>query len=68
VSKHYSTSYVIAMLRMLIAKEGSQAKLARKLKVSQAYLSDVLQCRRDPGPSILEPLGFTQRVVYVRKP
>ena len=64
--KHYSTSYVIAMLRMLIVKEGSQAKLAKKLGVSSAYLSDVLKANRDPGPSILVPLGFESRTVYVR--
>ena len=64
--KSYSASYVLALLRARIASEGSQAKLAQKLGVSAAYLSDVMQLRRDPGPSILEPLGFVVRTVYVR--
>lgn len=66
--KHHDREYVIAYLRMLISQQydGSQKKCAKALKVSQAYLSDVLIGRRELGPSILDPLGFVARTVYVR--
>jgi hypothetical protein len=32
--------------------------------VSEAYLSDVLAGKRNPGPAILKALGLSQRPVY----
>jgi transcriptional regulator with XRE-family HTH domain len=55
---------LIKMLWVLVEKEGSQKQLADKLKVSPAYLNDVLNEKRDPGESILKPLGLRKVVRY----
>lgn len=55
-------------MRDLIAKAvqrvGSLREAARQWGCSPAYLSDVLNGRRGPGPAVLDPLGF-ERVVTV---
>lgn len=62
----YSTSYVISHLRGLVSTYASQAECAKALGISGAYLSDILQLRRDPGPAVLKALGFERQIVYVR--
>lgn len=57
----------IAILRKR-AKNISQKALATELGISQQYLCDVLAGRREPGNSILEPLGLEKRITYRRKP
>lgn len=56
-------------LRKLLKKEcdkaGGQAKWATSNSVSPAYVSDVLNSRRDPGESITRALGYARRVQYV---
>lgn len=49
---------VRAMLSKACEKAGSLRAWAREHKVSAAYVSDVLNGNRTPGPSILEPLGL----------
>lgn len=44
---------LLAHLKKLAAEHGSQRKLARELGVSDAYLSDLLNRRRNPGDKIL---------------
>lgn len=56
---------VLAALQRHIDKAGSLRALARKWKVSAAYLSDVRAKRRAPGPSILPHLGFTVKRQWV---
>ena len=58
---------VLAIIRRAAAEAGTQVALAERLGVSQAYLSDVLNGRRDPGESILGPLGLERVVIYRRK-
>ena len=55
---------LLDILRGEIAVAGSQRAWARSAKVSVAYVSDVLRGRRDPGPSILKPLGYTRQETY----
>lgn len=43
---------------------GSQDALAKKLKVSPAYINDILHGRREPGPAVYRPLGFERIVRY----
>ncbi len=57
--KEISRFELLAVLRKQIAKDGSQAATARGFGCSGAYLSDVLKGKRDPGPKILAPLGYT---------
>ena len=44
--------------------DGSQASWAKAHGVSPAYLSDVLNGRREPGEAILNALGLTRVAVY----
>lgn len=44
---------LLAYLKKLSIEYGSQRELARELGVSDAYLSDVLNRRRNPGDKIL---------------
>lgn len=55
---------LIIELEHLVNRCGSQKALAERLNVSQAYLSDVLSGRREPGDKILAPLGLTRVVTY----
>lgn len=55
----------LAALKTLVKREGSQKHAARALGISQAYLSDILNKRRDFSERLLQLLGF--RRVVVRK-
>jgi len=44
----------------------TQAALAEELGIKPAYLSDILNFRRDPGPKVLRALGLTKIVTYQR--
>jgi DNA-binding transcriptional regulator YdaS (Cro superfamily) len=46
----------------------SQAAWARSHNLSPAYVSDVINGRREPGPAILEALGIERVVSYRPKP
>lgn len=59
-------SEVYADARTAIKAAGGQSEWARKIGVSVAYVSDFLNARRDPGPKILEALGYKKRILYVR--
>jgi lambda repressor-like predicted transcriptional regulator len=43
------------------------AALSRELGVSPAYLSDVLNGNREPGPKIIDALGLERVVTYRKK-
>ena len=51
--------------KMLEQKRGTRTwkALAAEMQCSAAYLSDVLNGRRDPGPKILEYLGLERVLV-----
>jgi len=44
-------------------KKRSLRDYAKALGVTVAYLSDIYRGRRDPGPSILKPLGLEKLTV-----
>lgn len=46
---------------------GGQKPLAEHLGVSESFLSDVLNGRREPTEAILQPLGLERVVTYRRK-
>lgn len=56
---------VSALLSKQIEEAGSQARWCVENQVSTAYLSDVLNGRREPGRKILDVLGL-ESVVYYR--
>ncbi len=53
------------LLESKIKAAGSQKAFAQTLQVSEAYLSDVLRNRREPGQKILVPLGLQAVTNYV---
>lgn len=58
---------VLDRLQQMVEQLGSQKAVADKLGIGPAYLSDVLNGRRDPGPAILDALGFKAETVIVKK-
>jgi hypothetical protein len=59
-------SQVVDKVRKEIERAGSLRALAREWGVSPCYLSDLMNGRRGPGPSILGPLGLVrvQRITF----
>ena len=57
----------IIRLREMASEMGSQKALAEKLGVTQSYLSDVLNGRREPGPKMLAALGLEAEKVFKKK-
>ena len=51
-------------IRVQVAIEGSQQAAAKRFGISGAYLSDVLNGRREPGKKLLNALGYRRVVVY----
>ena len=55
---------VRTMLRDACKKAGTSAAWADKNSLSQAYVSDTLNGRREPGPKILRALGLVLEQNY----
>jgi hypothetical protein len=51
-------------LRAAVGEAGSEAELARRIKITRQALSDVMRSRKEPGPAILSYLGL-RRVTAV---
>ena len=56
---------VFKRLRAACKAAGGQGAWAERHGMSAAYISDVLNGRRDPGESILRALGLRRVVNYV---
>jgi hypothetical protein len=54
-------------LRLLANDMSSQKSLADRMNISPAYLCDVLEKRRDPGPAILHFLKLKKVIVYIEE-
>lgn len=54
----------IEYLKSRVAEHGTQRKYAESLGVSEAYLSDILNGRREPGKRLLDAVGFERVVLY----
>ena len=57
---------LIDLIRVAVKAAGSQRALARQWSVAPAYITDLLHGLRDPGPKILDALGY-ERVVFYQK-
>ena len=53
-----------ALIRKMVEEEETQDKAAKKLKISPAYLSDILHGRRDVSDSIAQMLGYRKIKVF----
>lgn len=58
---------VCRRLSAACAKAGSQKAFAEKHGISTAYLCDVLNARREPGPSVLDAIGLVKVTRYRAK-
>lgn len=58
---------VIALIRELAKKEGTQEAAAAKIGIAPPYVSDLLRGKRNPGPEVLEFFGLEKKIVYVSK-
>ena len=58
----------IAELHNAVAWAGSQKQWADDHGISYAYVSDVLQGKREPGDKVLDALGLVKVVTYQRRP
>lgn len=59
---------LLGRLEHLCEREGSQYQWATKHKLSPAYVSDVLRCKRMPGPALLTAMGMHKVTLYATKP
>ena len=66
--RKYEINDVVKMLLELAVADGSWAKLAKRIGVSRAYMSDVKRCNRLPGPKILQFLGLEKYEYYTPPP
>lgn len=57
---------LIDLIRVAVKSAGSQRALARQWEVAPAYITDLLHGLRDPGPKILDALGYERVVLYQR--
>jgi transcriptional regulator with XRE-family HTH domain len=55
---------LLKRLMSLVAGYDSQLEAAEHLGVSPQYLSDVLRRKSEPGPAILEAMGYYKLVMY----
>jgi hypothetical protein len=58
---------VRCMLMAACMEAGSQREWGARYGISQAYLSNVLTGRLEPGPAVLAALGLVREVWYVEK-
>jgi hypothetical protein len=64
--KQINETRMRAMLETAINVSGSQKAFAKEAGISEQYLSDVLNGRRDVGEKILKWFGL-ERVIYFRR-
>lgn len=56
---------LIQELCLMIALNGPTVKeFSQKVHVSEQYLGDVVRERREPGPKILDLLGYRKVILY----
>jgi len=60
------TTDLFLPLRDAIVKHGSQKAFAESIGISETYLSDVINGRREPGKGFLAAIGYRRVVFYER--
>lgn len=55
---------VYTILRNKCKEAGGQSAFAKQHGVSVAYVSDVINGRKDPGPALLRAIGVKRVVTY----
>jgi transcriptional regulator with XRE-family HTH domain len=57
---------LVELLQRKVQRAGTQAALAKELGITAAYLGDVLNGKRKPGPTLLDALGYRRVITYVK--
>lgn len=57
---------ILETIRQMVSKWGSQKAVADHLKISNAYMSDILAEKRDVSDTVARRLGYTKIVKYKR--
>lgn len=52
------------MHKLIGTKYGSRTAFAKRCGVSAAYISDIMNYRRYPGPKVVKALGFEQVIMF----
>lgn len=63
MNKPYTLAQIYARMRNAAIAAGGQTAWAKQIGVSGAYISDVLNAKTPPGPTVLRALNL-KRVVY----
>lgn len=64
--KTLSPAEALDLIRKHVAEAGSQSAFARAHGLSNAYVSDTLNGRREPSQAILGTVGLKRRIGYVK--
>lgn len=63
---YYTKRDLVEILARLCEQEGTQEKFSKKYKVHRTHISEMLNGKREPPPSVVRALGFRKDVSYVR--
>ena len=63
----FTKAHVIRLLEILLSEHRTQKKLAEYLGVTGQYVNDIMHGRRQPGDSILKPLGLEKIICYIER-
>lgn len=66
MTREHTAVSIRAMLKKEIVRAGSLRKAALHLRISPAYLSDILSERREPGRKVCAALGLRKETVTRR--
>lgn len=61
-------SQVVDLIKKEVSRAGSMRALCREWNVTPSYMSDLINGRRAPGPTILGPLKLVRVKTVVYKP
>lgn len=65
--KTLTTEQFREVLRARTRLDGSQKATARKFRIPESYLSDILRGNREPSESVAKLLGYERGVVFWRR-
>lgn len=65
--KTITTEQFREVLRARTRLDGSQKATARKFRIPESYLSDILRGNREPSESVAKLLGYERGVVFWRR-
>lgn len=68
MAQYLTIEALLERVREQAIAAGSLRKYASSIGISAPYLSDVMNRRRDPGPTICKALGYEAVILYREVP